>query len=77
MKRATEFITDVMGRYLDSVESCLEDIGECVGKIAEGIVKYGKHLLTGLFVIILYLFLAVAMPVWYLPYKCFKRKKRA
>lgn len=63
MKRIIEFITDVMRRYSESVESLLEDI-----------VKYGKWLITGLFVVIGYLLLAVTMPVWYLPYKYFNKK---
>lgn len=70
MTRVIEFITNVMGRYSDSMESCLEDIGE----ITESIVDFIKYLLVGLFVFIGYILLAATMPVWYLPYKYFKRK---
>lgn len=77
MKRLIEFITDVMEEYTDGIENNLAVFGECMGEIAEYIVGGVKYLLTGLLVVIGYLFLAVTMPVWYLPYKHFKRKQKA
>lgn len=58
MKKIKELVLIIMERYAVVTELVIADI-----------VKFGKYLLAGLIVAVLWILLAVTIPGWYLPYK--------
>lgn len=75
MSRVKELVIEIMRRYADTVEGTCIGLGEYLEKVGEYTVKCGKYLLAGVAVLLIYLVLAVTMPVWYLPYKFFAREE--
>lgn len=73
MKRVKKFVMEIMERYVDVVESICIWVGKYSKVVGECTVKYGKYLLTRAAVVLVYLFLIVTMPIWYLPYKYFRK----
>lgn len=74
-QQVKEFIAGIMKRYADAVESWIMEVGEFAEVVAQGVLYYGSYFLAGLAVVLAWLLLAVTMPVWYLPYKYFTRKR--
>lgn len=74
-----KYILEVMQRYIDAVEGACAEIGEFAEDVCADITRCGRFLLTGSLVFLIWLLLAVTMPVWYLPYKYFtgRRKKES
>lgn len=71
MKHVKMFIEAAMKLYVDSVEGFFMDA--C--NLSQDMMYCAKILLGGLAAVIIYLLVAVTMPVWYLPYKYFSMKK--
>ena len=74
MKHIKSFAIDVMRRYSEFIENCCIYVGEYVEEALKCVVKYGKYIFVGLMIIFGYIFLALTIPIWYLPYKYFIKK---